>query len=294
MLLRRELLDDLFVFGEHRIVLRRIGHAGPRRAQIFMASWADKDKAHLPIRARLHDEIHQREQFGAEFRGTVLQAIADRIGIQHGIIFPISQIIEARRHAVAEDRDCRLHHGELFLQRIFALRDRIEACARRTERAVAAIAEIPHREIAPGKFAPHPRLDDAVIIFTLHEHIADEQHAVAVLDVELSFGSGKGEAHRCYEADDGEDARDVHDAWEIEEPAGEFLGAAMARWKCLFQITMTKACGHDRRRLNPRCRIRIKVSTRDNAVAESRAERCHRRRGSQIRAFVHRKQRDVI
>lgn len=95
---------------------------------------------------------------------------------------------------------------------------RIEARTGSAERTVAAVAEIPHRKVAPWELTAHARLDVAEVILPLDQRIADEQDAIAILDVEFSVGSEERDAHEGAEDGDGDEAEHGADTmgWSVE------------------------------------------------------------------------------
>ena len=149
---------------------------------------ADEDEAHLAAGAGRGDEVHQLQQFAAEFGGAVVGAVASRVRVEDGVVLAVGQVVQAGGHAVAQDRHGRLHDGELFLEAVDALGHGIEAGARGAQRAVAAVAEVAHGEVPARELAAHLGLEVAKVVFALDEHVADEQDAVAVLERELGVG----------------------------------------------------------------------------------------------------------
>ena len=155
-----------------------------------MLDGTDEDETHLTVRAGRGDEIHQLEHFATELRWAMVEAIAGGIWIQDGVVLAVGEFIQTCGHTIAEDGDGRFHDRQLHLKTVDALGDGIETRTRSAEWAVAAVAEITDGEVTPGEFAAHLRLEVTEVIFALDEHVADEQHAVTVLEGELGLGEG--------------------------------------------------------------------------------------------------------
>ena len=187
LLFSGELLHDFFILSKQGIVLRRIRQARPHGTQVFMLDRAEKNKAHFALRTCRFDQIHQREQLCAKLRRAVIHTITHRVGIEHRIILSIGQIIQTRRHAITQDRHRRLHHRELLLQRLHALIHRIKARPRSSQWAVATVTQIAHRKALASKLAPQFGFEVAIVILALDEHVANQQHAVAIVDFKFAF-----------------------------------------------------------------------------------------------------------
>ena len=186
VLLGGEFGEAAAVGGEELIMLGRIRQAGAGAAKVFMRDRSEDDEAHLAADAVLLDEFHQLGDFALQAGRRVLGAVAGRVRVEGWVVLAIGKFFQGGGHAVADDRDGGLHHGELFFELLDALGDRIEARAGGAEGSVAGVAEITHGELLAGEFLPHLRLEHAVIIFALHQHVTDEQDAVAVLERELT------------------------------------------------------------------------------------------------------------
>ena len=100
--------------------------------------------------------------------------------------------LQARRHAVAEDADGGIHRGDLFFQTHEALRRGVERSARPAERIVGGVGEIANGEVAVGELLLHPCFEIAEGSFAFEQRIAEQQHAVALLDFKRR-GEGGGD-----------------------------------------------------------------------------------------------------
>ena len=200
----RQFAEHLLILGQQGVVLGGVGQAGARGAKVFVADRADEHEADLALRTGLHDQFHQLGQFAAELGGAVVDAVAGGVRIQDRVVAAVGQVVEACGHAVAEDRDGGLHHGELLAEAVDALGDGIEAGARGAERAVAAVAEVAHGEVLAGEALAHTRLEVAVVILALDEHVADQQDAVAVVQDERRFGGEETRGEGAQGREEGE------------------------------------------------------------------------------------------
>ncbi len=201
VLLRGEFGEAAAVGGEELVVLGRIREAGTGAAQVFVRDRSEDDEAHLAAGGMLLDEFHQLRDFALQAGRSVFGAVAGRVGVEGGIVLAVGEFFQRGGHAVADDRDGRLHDGELFFKLFDALGDRIETGARSTERGVAGVAEVTDGEFLAGEFLAHLRLEHAVVVLALHQHVADEQDAIAVLERELA--SNVGGAGVRLESDEG-------------------------------------------------------------------------------------------
>ena len=202
--LGRQLAQHLLILGEQGVVLGGVRQAGARGAQVLVLDRADEHEAHLTLRAGLDDQLHELGQFAAELGGAVVDAVARRVGVQDRVVAAVGEVVEARGHAVPEDRDGGLHHGELFLQAVDAPGDRIEAGARGAQGAVAAVAEVAHGEVLPGEGAAHLALQVSVVVLALDEHVADQQDAVAVVEDERGVGGEEAGGEGAQGREEGE------------------------------------------------------------------------------------------
>ena len=205
VLLRGELGEAAAVGGEELVVLGRIGEARAGAAQVFMRDRSEDDEAHLAAGGMLLDELHQLRDFALQAVRGVLGAVAGRVGVQRGIVLTVGEFFQRGGHAVADDRDRGLHDGELFFELLDALGDRIETRAGGAEGGVAGVAEVTHGEFLAGEFLAHLRLEHAVIVFALDEHVTDQQDAVAVVERELAaLVGGMGVRLECDEGAKGQ------------------------------------------------------------------------------------------
>ena len=226
----------------------RVGQAGARRAQVLVPDRREQDKADgglinregakrrrrgrrgrgrcfflfaaLPLRG-FHcgaalllrgefNRIHALAEFLFETRGAHgLGAVAGGVGVQRPVLRAVGHFLQGRGHAVAEEDDGGLYHGDLFLQPLPALRGRVEGCARPAAGRVAAEGEIAHGEPAIGELLDHARLQVAIGAFALEERVAEEEDAVAVLDFKWLRASdvreeecGEGEEDVAHEQSD--------------------------------------------------------------------------------------------
>ena len=189
--LRGEFGEAAAVGGEQLVVLGRIREARTGAAQVFVRDRSEDDEADLAAHGMLLDEFHQLRDFPLQARRGMFGAVARRVGVEGGVVLAIGEFFERSGHAVADDSDGGLHDGELLLELFDALGGGIEAGAGDTERGVAGVAEVTDGEFLAGEFLAHLRLEHAVVVLALHQHVADEQDAVAVLERELaSFVGG--------------------------------------------------------------------------------------------------------
>ena len=191
LLFSGKLLHHFFILSKQGIVLRRIRQARPLGTHVFMLDRAEKNKAHLTLGTCRRDQIHQREQLRAKLRRAVIHAIAHRVGVEHRIILSVGQVVQTRRHAITQDRHRRLHHRELLLQRLHAFVHRVKTRPRSSQWAVAAITQIAHRKALASKLAPQFGFEVAIVILALDEHVANQQHPVAIVDFEFAFSSAR-------------------------------------------------------------------------------------------------------
>ena len=150
--------------------------------------WPQQDKPHLfrPVRrgpADFFDGVHQllHVRFELFQRGRLPGGRDAR-----------AALFERRRHAVAEECDRRFHQRNLFLHMLqpFFLRFvPVETRARPAHRRVGGPGEVAKGDVAVGKCGSQTRFDVAIVHFALEERVADEQHAVAVLQFKR-FGRG--------------------------------------------------------------------------------------------------------
>ena len=192
VLLRGEFGEAAAVSGEQGVMLGGVGQAGAGAAEVFVGDWAEDDEAYLAAGGMLGDQLHQLGDFALQAGRRVLGAVAGRVRIEGRVVLAIGEFFERSGHAVTDDRDCRLHDGELLLELFDALRDRVEAGARSTERGVAGVTEVTHGEFLAREFLAHLRLEHAIVVLALHQHVADEEDAIAVLERELTAVGGAG------------------------------------------------------------------------------------------------------
>ena len=93
--------------------------------------------------------------------------------------------------AVAENDDGRLEGKDVVLERLEAVGPRAEAGAGVAPNVVAAPAEVAEGDVAVGPAAGQGRLPVAVALFAFDQRGADEDDAVAVLQLER-FGGESG------------------------------------------------------------------------------------------------------
>ena len=190
VLLGGEFSQAAAISGEQGVMLGGVGQAGAGAAEVFVGDRAEDDEAYLAAGGMLGDQLHQLGDFALQAGRRVFGAVAGRVRIEGRVVLAIGEFFERSGHAVTDDRDGRLHDGELLLELFDALGDRIEAGAGGAEGGVAGVAEITHGEFLAGEFLAHLRLEHAVVVFALHQHVADEQDAVTVVERELAAIGG--------------------------------------------------------------------------------------------------------
>ena len=178
------------ISGEQGVMLGGVGQAGAGAAEVLVGDRAEDDEAYLAAGGMLGDQFHQLGDFALQAGRRVLGAVAGRVRVKGWVVLAVGEFFERSGHAVADDRDGRLHDGELFFELFDALGDRVEAGAGGAEGGVAGVAEITHGEFLAREFLAHLRLEHAVVVFALHQHVADEQDAVAVVQGELAAIGG--------------------------------------------------------------------------------------------------------
>ena len=170
-----------------------VRQAGAGNAEVFVDDRAEDDEADLAAGAMLRDQVHQLGDITLQAGGRVFRAIAGRIRIEGRVVLAISEFFERSGHAVADDSDGRLHDGELLLEQLDAFGDRIETGARSTEGRIAGVTKVAHGELLSREFLTHLRLKETIVALALDEYVADEEHAVAILEGELAaFAGGAG------------------------------------------------------------------------------------------------------
>ena len=107
-----------------------VGQAWAGAAKVFVGDRSEDDEADLAAGAVLRDEVHQLGDITLQPGGRMFGAVAGRIRIEGRVILAISEFFERSGHTVADDRDGRLHDGELLLELLDAFSDRIEAGTR--------------------------------------------------------------------------------------------------------------------------------------------------------------------
>ena len=114
VLFRGEFGEAPSVGGEQGVVFGRVRQARAGAAEVFVGDRAEDDEADFAAGAMLCDEIHQLSDFALQAGRSVLGAVAGRIRIEGGVVLAIGEFFERSGHAVADDRNSRLHDSELF------------------------------------------------------------------------------------------------------------------------------------------------------------------------------------
>ena len=195
-----ELHQGAAIGGEHLVMFRGVGQARARAAQVFVRDRSEDHEAYLARRTGFLDELHQLGDFALEAGRRVFGAVTGRVGVEGGVVLAVGEFLERGGHAVADDRDGRLHDRELLLELLRSFGDRVEAGARGAERRITGVAEVTHGELLAREFAAHLGLDVTVVVFAFDQHVADQEDAITVIERELALVGGMG-ARR--EGDDG-------------------------------------------------------------------------------------------
>ena len=177
---RRQLMQLRHVFRKPLIVL---GGIGQRAANCLVPKWRKDDKARLGP-GDFTDDINESLHLLPKFRRLILK----RTG-----------------HAVPKKNHRRLHQLNLFLQLLPAFIRRLtpslqqrQPRPRNPTRRVARPAEIAKRDMPLEPSRGQCQFQVPVFLRALNEHIANERHAIAILELKSGDFSSKGRLNNKY------------------------------------------------------------------------------------------------
>jgi len=140
----------------------------------FVRNWSHQNKSH-PQSANFFDGIHQLSHVRLVLRNAGLAAFQRR---GHGVA--------EKRHGRFHERDLFLHAFEPFVLGFIPIKTR----ARPAHRRVAGPGEIAERDIAIWECRCKPCFDVPIIHLAFKEGVTNEQHPVAVTQLERRIRRG--------------------------------------------------------------------------------------------------------